>query len=431
MLRVANRLALLVVGVLAFAAASEAFAAPTALAGGAPVRYVGVIDAGSSGSRIGLYETRGRGRRLRVEEIFLYNPNDAGGPGIKGLSSYVAAPDRAGPDGITPLLVALDGQLAARGIPPSEVPVSTLATAGMRNVERDSPAAVTPIYASVRAAIETAGHPVGTVGTIPGRDEAVYAWTAVNALSGAFRRDAPTAGIVEIGGASAQVAFETADRGADVEVLNVMGRRRRVLAVSYLGLGRNDARATMIAPDAPTTGSPCWPNNAAGVSPAAYALGNKVAVAASTSSFDARRCADVATAAIRTIVDRPENAGLTRPTSLRRVAGFRTSDFVGFGVTAEAFRTFGVELGEGAGRGLERPVRSACTGPGAWSEVLALHGGTDSSISENACTNTTFMATWLLEREALRIPPGNLDLRSTVGGRSVNWMLGYAVVSAS
>ena len=43
----------------------------------------------------------------------------------------------------------------------------------------------------------------------------------------------------------------------------------------------------------------------------------------------------------------------------------------------------------------------------------------------------TFMATLLLEREALRIPPGNLDLRSTVGGRSVNWMLGYAVVSAS
>lgn len=392
--------------------------------------YVGVIDAGSSGSRIGLYETRGTGRDLEVAAVHFYNPNDKGGPGIRSLSSFAATPDRAGPEGIAPLLAELDGVLAAAGVPKAAVPITVLATAGMRNVERDSPAAAAPLYASVRAVIEAAGYRVTRVGTMAGQDEAVYSWSAVNYLTGALRRGGPTRGIAEIGGASAQVAFATTDRGRDVVTRRIMGERRRLLAVSYLGLGRNDARVTMIPTDAPAVGSPCWPNNGAGSVPSAYDLGNRVPVAAAPSRYSWSRCADVALDAVRTTVRRPENVDRIRPRSIRDVAGFAATRFVGIDKLAESFEEFGYEPGSGTWQAVGRAVRDRCSGAGAWTDVLAVYGGEVSSTSENGCANTTYVGTWLFDRRALAIVPRHLAPKFAIDGTTVTWTLGYVVATA-
>jgi len=393
---------------------------PTGTTGRDTRAFAGVIDAGSSGSRVALYETRGEGRRLRVEALHFYNPND-GGPGIAGLSTFVGAPERAGPDGIAPLLADLDRVLAGRGI----------ATAGMRNVERDAPAATGPIYASVRRTVEDAGYTVGRIGTMPGRDEAVYSWAAVNYLTGALRSGRRTTGIAEVGGASAQVAFETTGRGPDVEVRRIMGTRRRLLAVSYLGLGRNDARATMIAPDASAVGSPCWPNNATGAAPAAYAAGNVRPVAATASLFSWERCSAVALAAIDDTVTRPVNADRIRPTAIRDVAGFTATRFVGIDKLTEAYEEFGIEPGAGVGPELGPRVRAVCPGPDAWSRVRAGFDGDTGSTAQNACANATYVATWLFSPGALRIPPERLAPRFDLAGTTLTWTLGHVILVAS
>ena len=408
--------AVVALGVLVSGAAGAA-------AGSAP-RYFGVIDAGSSGSRVGLYELRGTGPRLTATVVHFYNPNDDGGPGIEGLSSFVATPERAGPDGIAPLLTDLDGVLAQRGIAKADVPMTVLATAGMRNVERDDPAAVGPIYASVRSAVEAAGYPIAEVGTMPGRDEALYTWVAVNSLTGALRRGTRTTGI-------AQVAFETPDAGKGIGTRRVMGRRYRLFMVSYLGLGRNDARATMIPADASTVGSPCWPNNAAGVAPATYALGNKVAVAANPSSYDLPTCTDVAITAIDATVARSENAGLVRPTAIRRLSGFSATRFVGIDKLTEVYEEFGVGFGRTVGGRLHDAIDASCSGPDAWPRVLALHAGEDSSTSENGCANATFVHTWLFSPDALGLRARQIDPEFEIDGTTLTWTLGYAIVAGS
>ena len=93
-----------------------------------PRNYTAVIDAGSSGSRVHLYERTVVGVNAEVRSIF----SKQGG---RPMSSFAASPNDAGPIGVKPLLDELSAALAGINVLPHQVHVHLLATAGMRLIE--------------------------------------------------------------------------------------------------------------------------------------------------------------------------------------------------------------------------------------------------------------------------------------------------------
>ncbi|CAM9200016.1 unnamed protein product [Phaeothamnion confervicola] len=201
---------------LAMAAAAMA-AGGTAVAAGRPFDYAIVVDAGSSGSRVYVYELRNEDGELRV----------VGRPGAKvlpGLSSYEAAPEGAGPY-LMPLFDA-----AAAMIPAAchrTTPVFVKSTAGMRLVAEAAQQAVyDSIHAHMAAAAAAGAFPFllprSHLGTIDGDMEAYYAVLSTNYLEGridARRRPighpAGVLGALDMGGASTQIIFPVAGSDSD------------------------------------------------------------------------------------------------------------------------------------------------------------------------------------------------------------------------
>lgn len=170
-----------------------------------PSDYTAVVDSGSNGSRMFLYANASTESATEVELEYSFDPKAGSIPGFAGLASYAADPSAAGPSGIAPLLAGLTTYLDQNSIPKSEVPVSVMATAGMRELDQVNPQAVTAIYASVSETVSASGFPIGEVGTISGQREGLYSWADVNYGLGTFGSDKPAEprGIVEVGGASA------------------------------------------------------------------------------------------------------------------------------------------------------------------------------------------------------------------------------------
>ena len=285
-------------------------------------QYLAVIDAGSSGTRLTLYGDDPT--TLVPREVTKVKTN------TKGLSTFATAPGQAGAGAVTPLLEQLDAYLSAQGIARADVPVALLATAGMRNVRRDDRAAAQAVFDSTAAAIAASGHPVADNRILPAVQEATLAWLDANVLAGTLDRTRGGIGIIEVGGASAQVAFRSpVDTGQAVRQVRVEGRVIPVVAVSYLGLGGNDSLSLMQAEN--DAGSFCFPNNAAGAPPDTYVSRSARPVDSSTARYSWSRCATAYDWTIATVGEERTVAAAVPPSRLRDLPGFDAANFVGLG----------------------------------------------------------------------------------------------------
>jgi hypothetical protein len=359
---------------------------PTEVGAAEATPHISVVDAGSSGSRIAVYKPGPRplGAPTRVMEEK---------PKVPPLSDFEKNPDQAGPQGIGPLLDRLDVLVAAQGLEKSKVPVSVLATAGMRNVERRDPVAAAAIIASVRAYIPTRGYPVGEVGIMSGQREALYAWVDANAVHGRLGDADNKVGIVEVGGASAQVAFESprsTTRG--VQTISVGGLKFNVVALSYLGLGANDAR--MLMRESPTRGAECFPNNAPNAQPKFYEANSSQPLRASKANFQVKKCR----AAYNLVIDQQGSSSLNRanndriePTDIRDLAGFKDSKFLG--VSSVSFNMAELKVSPGArlGARFQQRIGALCTGKNAWKSVRALYSTDADVLAEGLCANSEYV----------------------------------------
>ncbi|KAJ2548093.1 Golgi apyrase, partial [Coemansia sp. RSA 1933] len=220
-------------------------------------RYGVVIDAGSSGSRVMVYSwddprtASANNRSLpRVERAAAAHDAFRTSPGI---SSFADRPRRVGPEHIRPLL-----DFALSAVPKRQVahtPVYLLATAGMRLLPQSHQALLLDTACSFARANYDFAIPdcQDSFRVVPGELEGLYGWIAVNYLMDGFHKEHQSHGFLDMGGASAQIAFEPAATAAanahaqdlaqvTLRTLDGNDHAYRVYVASFLGHGTNEAR---------------------------------------------------------------------------------------------------------------------------------------------------------------------------------------------
>ncbi|KAL8142341.1 hypothetical protein V2J09_015373 [Rumex salicifolius] len=160
-----------------------------------------IIDGGSTGTRIHVFEYRVEGTTPRFD----FGPRRLGSMRVSpGLSAYAGNPEEAGGS----LLELLE--FGKSRVPEQlwkETDIRLMATAGLRLLDskvQDN------ILESCRRALNSSGFKFHKdwASVITGSDEGLYAWVVANYALGSLGGDPlQTTGIIELGGASAQVTF--------------------------------------------------------------------------------------------------------------------------------------------------------------------------------------------------------------------------------
>lgn len=235
--------------------------------------YTAVIDAGSSGTRISLYQVV-PGPYPVIEEIAKHK-GVAGDEGIDDFLNRLGGaeknlgPDAVGTAVIGPLLDAVAPALRQRGVRDGDVVVDLLATAGMRSalkpIGTHEPSEIAAFYDGIRRFITARGFSAGDIRTVDGSaEEGLWTWIEVNnRYRDAFRSDKAPIGIVEVGGSSMQVSYPTSaapDPARNIYAVTINGRTFSVFDRTYLGLGQDDARRAMRQETPPADGGArCFP----------------------------------------------------------------------------------------------------------------------------------------------------------------------------
>lgn len=124
------------------------------------------------------------------------------------------------------------------------------ATAGMRIAERDDAKRAALLWGKLKSALESRLGPsvAVTTKTLTGFEEGLFAWMSLQQ-----RGKGTDFGLVEMGGASAQVTFPCASC-ADTKQVVVSGKRIAIYGHSFLGMGSDEAARTL---GASSVGSAC------------------------------------------------------------------------------------------------------------------------------------------------------------------------------
>lgn len=197
-------------------------------------QYTVVVDGGSSGSRIYLYQYTPSKDKNAIKLI-------ASKKITPGLSNFTNNTKQIGPY-FKPLLTFIKQKLAQRRIAESEVNFYFLATAGMRMFPRYQQDTV---YTELKDTVQkqTKFH-IKQITTITGQWEAIYNWLAANYSYGTLQ-SGKTLGVLDMGGASTEIAFELHGDIPKQEVtyLRINSTTFPLYAVSYLGIGQNVIRS--------------------------------------------------------------------------------------------------------------------------------------------------------------------------------------------
>ena len=228
-------------------------------------RYGIVLDAGSSGTRLHVYRwldnAASRSQASPKELQSLPAIESKGTEKIHpGVSTFGDKPDRVGPDHLGKLF-----KKARKIIPKDEedrTPLFLLATAGMRLLDDEPRERLLEHICSYAQSHTKFLLPDCRVHirVIPGEVEGLYGWIAANYLLGGFdsplnsikANDHPTYGFLDMGGASAQIAFAPNATMSEKHANDLQLMRFRtvdgttveykVFTTTWLGFGVNQAR---------------------------------------------------------------------------------------------------------------------------------------------------------------------------------------------
>ncbi len=185
-----------------------------------------VVDAGSTGSRLHIYaiDDNSETKQKQIEELWSHKIK----PGFASLEPNAETID-----------TYLQQLFTEK--PESPMPVYFYATAGMRLL----PANVqTKYYANLENWFEKqADWELMEARTITGQEEGMFGWLSLNYQLGHLDSNDPNyIGVMDMGGASVQVAFALQDTQAvdpdDLVELTVNGKKIQLFVHSFLGLGQ-------------------------------------------------------------------------------------------------------------------------------------------------------------------------------------------------
>ena len=353
-----------------------------------PAPFFGVIDAGSSGSRLYVYKFGADARS--IEDVL--EVASTGAPLASHVDQLAAAGDRS----IGPMLRMLDRELSQRGISKADVEMHVLATGGMRLLA--APAAQA-IEASVLRTLRDGGYQAGRIETISGEMEGFYAWLDVNVLLGKLSPGQTPASIVEIGGASMQVAYAGAPAGPGVVTASFGGATYSVRSVSFLGLGVDQARKTLMDSG---EGGACYPTGVVSAMPD---------VSGARAAFDADRCAKGFTKVIGDAM-----RGLPRDE-------MKAQPFIGLGRPLSGVLT-DWRLPQDRPAAMNQLAREKCVLP--WAAFTGAVGNTP--FTPYLCVNSIYLATLLFDASGFGFSETQMVAADRIAGRRPSWTRGAALM---
>ena len=379
-------------------------------------RYQAVIDAGSSGSRMYLYKLSVLHNRMHVETVLAFRPSNS-----KGLSAYSSTPEQAGSQEIAPLIRKLETTLASRRIDKKHVPISVLATAGMRLLpEAESKL----IFHSVRREIRDQGFHVERARIISGQEEGIFAWIDLNNSRDRLRPGQQTLGIIEIGGASSQVAFASTDHYTKNSLpFTINGQHYQVVSISYLGLGHNEARRSMMGllGTQHSGPNPCYPNSQQ--PDVTYDLGR---VKGQMSQFNAS-CFDWYARVISDVGRRSTNQPI--PQQLREIPGFTSTPFIGLASIKHVFEQWAMKDQTMPEVAIRQAILNHCSGPDAWESLKGLKGSR--SLIQNACATASYLYALLFSSAGLGLSNQQFETIEQLQKDGLTWTRGFVLFQAA
>lgn len=228
-------------------------------------RYGVVLDAGSSGTRVYIYRWASNSVARLDESLLGALPeletkekwNMKVHPGV---STFGATPEAVGPDHLKPLLKHALKHIPKHAVP--NTPIFLLGTAGMRLLpDQQQKDLLRGICSYIQSETDFFLPDCDVhVQIIPGETEGLYGWIAANYLLGGFNspqdhdhgKGHHTYGFLDMGGASAQIAFapnatEAEKHANDLTLLRLrtidgLPEEYRVFVTTWLGFGANEAR---------------------------------------------------------------------------------------------------------------------------------------------------------------------------------------------
>ncbi|KAI1113374.1 golgi apyrase [Nemania sp. NC0429] len=232
-------------------------------------RYGAIIDAGSSGSRLHIYRWQDPSKVTKHASIEELNAL----PSLEnyytkkirpGVSTWGDHPEDVGPEHLETLI-----KKAKKKIPNdrhADTPIYLMATAGVRLLPKDQQRTLlSEICAYFRQeSLFSLPDCNAHIQVIPGETEGLYGWLAANYLLGGFDNPSGhahgkghhTYGFLDMGGASAQIAFApnttvAEEHGNDLKLVRLRtmdgaSLEYKVFSSTWLGFGVNQARSRYV-----------------------------------------------------------------------------------------------------------------------------------------------------------------------------------------
>ncbi len=194
--------------------------------------YMVLIDAGSTGSRIYIYglEPRKYGNVPGITEL---DSKDV----EPGISDYCEAENKIR-ENIDSLIKRAEEKVpdAKKG----KTKLYVLATAGMRLINENKAKMIINIIENF---LKEKKFNFKGVKVISGKYEGLYGWLAINYLDDRFDPRDVREGLLEMGGASTQIAYGTNESSNEnIEVRELRFKKYNIFCKSYLGLGSDEFR---------------------------------------------------------------------------------------------------------------------------------------------------------------------------------------------
>ncbi len=256
--------------------------------------YSVVIDAGSTGSRVHVYEFKlVGGEPVLSDELFIQ---------LKpGLSSFAGDPQR-GAESLLPLVRSSLKRIPAASLPSTRVMLG--ATAGLRMLPGSQADDLLAASRDLLNRYNFAPIAVRDVGIMSGTDEGKFAWLAVNKLTSKLGAPpAKTVGVIDLGGGSVQMmrALSPAEAatapGGYVYPTTYRSRAYQLYVHSFLGYGLKAGRLAVLKQT--RAASACMPAGKTGD----YTYNKETVDAAGTTGSDFNQCTSMARQALN--LDKP------------------------------------------------------------------------------------------------------------------------------